>query len=46
MTEKRAIEPLAFSPNDTAQRLSISLRAVYTLISTGELRSFKSASAA
>lgn len=41
MTEKRAIEPLAFSPNDTAQRLSISLRAVYTLISTGELRSFK-----
>jgi excisionase family DNA binding protein len=35
------LEPLAHSPDRAAQRLGISTRAVYTLISTGELRSFK-----
>ena len=35
------IEPLAHSPDRAAQRLGISTRAIYTHISTGELRSFK-----
>lgn len=41
MTDKRNIEPLAHSPDRAAQRLSISTRAVYTHIASGELRSFK-----
>jgi excisionase family DNA binding protein len=35
------IEPLAHSPEGAAKRLGISVRAVYTLIATGELRSYK-----
>jgi excisionase family DNA binding protein len=35
------VEPLAHSPEGAARRLGISLRAVYTLIATGELRSYK-----
>ena len=35
------IEPLAHSPDRAAQRLGVSVRAVYLHISTGELRSFK-----
>lgn len=35
------IEPLAHSPDRAAQRLSISTRAVYSHIASGELRSFK-----
>ena len=42
MSDKPTLEPLAHSPDRTAQRLGISTRAVYTLIATGELRSFKS----
>ena len=41
MTDKPIIEPLAHSPDRAAQRLSISTRAVYAHIATGELRSFK-----
>jgi len=40
-TEAPRIEPLAHSPERAAQRLGISTRAVYTLIATGELRSYK-----
>lgn len=35
------VEPLSHSPKRAAQRIGISERAVYTLIATGELRSFK-----
>jgi excisionase family DNA binding protein len=35
------LEPLAHSPDRAAQRLGMSLRAVYTHIATGDLRSFK-----
>ena len=35
------VEPLAHSPERAAQRLGISTRAVYTLIASGDLRSFK-----
>ena len=38
---KQHIEPLAHSPDSASQRLGIPLRSVYTLISTGELRSYK-----
>jgi excisionase family DNA binding protein len=38
---QRVLEPLAHSPGSAAQRLSIPVRAVYTLIATGELRSYK-----
>lgn len=38
---QRLLEPLAHSPGSAAQRLGIPVRAVYTLISTGELRSYK-----
>lgn len=41
MQETPKVEPLAHSPDRAAQRLGISLRAVYAHISTGELRSFK-----
>ncbi len=41
MTDAPKLEPLAHSPDRAAQRLGISTRAVYTHISTGELRSFK-----
>mgnify|MGYP003377470131 CR=1 FL=1 len=36
------IEPLAHSPESAAKRISESVRAVYTHIATGELRSYKS----
>lgn len=35
------IEPLVHSPDDAAKRLGISVRAVYDLIASGELRSYK-----
>ena len=41
MTDSPKLEPLAHSPDRAAQRLGISVRAVYAHISTGELRSFK-----
>lgn len=41
MTDSQKVEPLAHSPDRAAQRLGISTRAVYALIATGELRSFK-----
>lgn len=41
MNDKPTVEPLAHSPDRAAQRLGISTRAVYALIATGELRSFK-----
>lgn len=41
MAETAQNEPLAHSPERAAQRLGISTRAVYSLIATGELRSFK-----
>jgi excisionase family DNA binding protein len=34
-------EPLAHSPEGAAKRLGISVRAVYTAIAQGDLRSFK-----
>ena len=39
--QQRQLEPLAHSPDSAAQRLGITPRAVYTLIATGELRSYK-----
>lgn len=36
------LEPLAHSPDSAAKRIGESVRAVYTHISTGELRSYKS----
>ena len=41
MADKQAIEALAHSPDRAGQRLGISTRAIYTHISSGELRSFK-----
>lgn len=38
---EQPVQPLAHSPDRAALRLGISTRAVYTHISTGELRSFK-----
>jgi excisionase family DNA binding protein len=39
--QKVRIQPLNYSPDDAAVRLAISTRAVYTLLATGELKSFK-----
>lgn len=36
------IEPLAHSPDSAAKRIGESVRAVYTHIATGKLRSYKS----
>lgn len=41
MDETQKLQPLAHSPDHAAQRLGVSTRSVYNLISTGELRSFK-----
>ena len=41
MNDAPNLEPLARSPKRAAQRLGVSERTVYTLIATGELRSFK-----
>ena len=35
------VEPLAHSPDRAGQRVGVSTRAVYELIASGELRSFK-----
>lgn len=42
MTDNSNTEPLAHSPDRAGVRLGISTRAVYDLLSKGELRSFKS----
>lgn len=39
MRETPDVEPLAHSPDAAARRLGISVRSIYSLISTGELRS-------
>lgn len=41
MADTPTLEPLAHSPESAAKRLGTNTRAVYTLIATGELRSFK-----
>ncbi len=41
MVEKTTLPPLAHSPASAAQRIQVSPRAIYALIATGELRSFK-----
>lgn len=41
MSDKPIIEPLAHSPDSAAQRLGIPTRAIYSLIASGELRSYK-----
>lgn len=41
MESQHRVAPLAHSPDRAAERLGISTRAIYTHISTGELRSFK-----
>lgn len=41
MSEVPKLEPLAHSPDRAGQRAGVSTRAIYTLIATGELRSFK-----
>lgn len=41
MTEMTKPKPLAHSPEGAAQVLTISTRGVYSLIASGELRSFK-----
>jgi excisionase family DNA binding protein len=35
------LEPLAHSPDGAAKRIGTNTRAIYALIATGELRSFK-----
>jgi excisionase family DNA binding protein len=41
MPKKSIPEPLAHSPEGAGMRLGIPTRAVYTLIASGELRSYK-----
>lgn len=41
MTDLQQPQPLAHSPDRAAVRIGISTRAVYELIASGELRSFK-----
>ena len=41
MSKNQLVPPLVYSPNDAAIRLAIPLRAVYSLISAGQLRSYK-----
>lgn len=38
---KPTLDPLAHSPGSAAQRLGLPIRAVYTLIANGDLRSYK-----
>lgn len=40
-TDTVPLEPLAHSPDSAAKRLGTNTRAVYTLIASGELRTFK-----
>ena len=35
------LDPLAHSPESAAKRINTNTRAIYTLIASGELRSFK-----
>lgn len=41
MQEKPSLDPLAHSPDSAAKRIGTNTRAVYALIASGELRSFK-----
>lgn len=41
MKDTTPIDPLAHSPDSAAKRIGTNTRAIYALISTGELRSFK-----
>ena len=41
MLDTPEIEPLTYSPGGAARRIGMSTRAVYGLIASGELRSFK-----
>lgn len=41
MKENHEFQPLAYSPDDAAKRIGTNTRAVYNLIASGELRSFK-----
>ena len=41
MVEKTTLPPLAHSPDNAAQRIGVSTRAIYAAIACGELRSFK-----
>ena len=41
MADTSTTEPLAHSPDTAAKRLGTNTRAVYTLLASGELRSFK-----
>jgi excisionase family DNA binding protein len=41
-SDKPPVEPLAHSPDRAGQRIGESTRKVYTLIATGELRTYKS----
>ncbi|MBL8312265.1 MAG: helix-turn-helix domain-containing protein [Rubrivivax sp.] len=41
MQDKPTLDPLAHSPDGAAKRIGTNTRAIYNLIATGELRSFK-----
>jgi excisionase family DNA binding protein len=41
MTDRQTVEPLAHSPDRAAQRVGTNVRAIYTAIASGEIRSFK-----
>jgi len=41
VNDSTKLEPLAHSPDRAAQRIGVSVRAIYTAIATGELQSFK-----
>lgn len=41
MQDKPTLDPLAHSPDSAAKRIGTNTRAIYNLIATGELRSFK-----
>jgi excisionase family DNA binding protein len=41
VTDKLELDPLAHSPDSAAKRIGTNVRAVYNLIASGELRSFK-----
>lgn len=41
MQDKLTLDPLAHSPDGAAKRIGTNTRAIYNLIATGELRSFK-----
>lgn len=41
MKDKLDLDPLAHSPDSAAKRIGTNTRAIYNLIASGELRSFK-----